>query len=230
VGEWRDMHCRIEGPAVNELQRIFARIWKKSTKEDITDEKYYRGKPAGNKMIGIVNREPRVTNKLMRQFYVHAIDDAQDSIRIINPYFTLVPSIKKALKRALRRGVKVEVMVSAKSDVPLTPDVVHRNAHILMKHGAEVWFYLPGFHHSKIMMVDGRFCTVGSSNLDARSMRFDFEENALILNRETTKELDAMFDRDKQKSLRMTEEEWKHFNSRWHKFCGWFGSLLTPWL
>ena len=80
------------------------------------------------------------------------------------------------------------------------------------------------------MTVDGRFCTVGSANLDARSMRFDFEENALILSRETTKELDAMFDRDTHNSLRMTEEEWKQFNSRWHKFCGWFGTLLTPWL
>jgi cardiolipin synthase len=121
-------------------------------------------------------------------------------------------------------------MVSAKSDVPLTPDVVHHNAYKLMQKGAEVWFYLPGFHHSKIMMVDGRFCTVGSSNLDARSMRFDFEENALILNCEITKELDDMFDRDTKNSLRMTEEEWKRFNSRWHKFCGWFGTLLTPWL
>ncbi len=230
VGEWRDMHCRIEGPAVNDLQTIFARIWKKTTKEDISDPKYYRAIPSGNKEIGIINREPRVTNRLMRQFYIQAIDDAQDSIRIINPYLTLVPSIKKALKRAIRRGVKLQIMVSAKSDVPLTPDVVHRNAYKLMKKGAEVWFYLPGFHHSKIMMVDGRFCTIGSANLDARSMRFDFEENALIINREITKELDDMFDRDTKNSLRLTEEEWKRFNSRWHKFCGWFGTLLTPWL
>ena len=230
VGEWRDMHCRIEGPVVNELQTIFARIWKKSTKEDVADAKYYQGKPAGDKMIGILNREPHVTNKIMRKFYVNAIDLSQDSIRIINPYLTLIPCVKKALKRAIRRGVKLEVMVSAKSDIPLTPDVVLRNAHKLMKKGAHVWIYQPGFHHSKIMMVDGRFCTVGSTNLDARSLRFDFEENALIINRETTKELDNMFDRDKQKSILLTEEVWDRTQSRWHKFCGWFGSLLTPWL
>ena len=230
VGEWRDMHCRIEGPVVNELQTIFARIWKKSTGEDLTDRKYYRGTPAGDKMAGILNREPNVTNKIMRTFYVKAIDNAQDSIRIINPYLTLVPSVKKALKRAIKRGVKLEVMVSAKSDIPLTPDVVLSNAHKLMKRGAVVWIYQPGFHHSKIMMVDGRFCTVGSTNLDARSLRFDFEENALIINRETTQELDAMFDRDKQKSVLLTEEEWDRFQSRWHKFCGWFGTFLTPWL
>ena len=230
VGEWRDMHCRIEGSAVNDLQEIFARIWKKATGEEVTAPKYYSGEPSGNKMVGIVNREPRTTNKIMRQFYVNAIDDAQDSIKLINPYFTLIPCIKKALKRAIKRGIKVEIMVSAKSDIPLTPDVVFRNAHKMMELGANVWLYQPGFHHSKIMMVDGRFCTVGSTNLDARSLRFDYEENALIVNRETTKELDDMFDRDKQKSVLLTEEEWDRFRTGWQKFRGWFGSLLTPWL
>ena len=230
VGEWRDMHCRIEGSAVNDLQEIFARIWKKATGEKVTAPKYYSGEPSGNKMVGIVNREPRTTNKIMRQFYVNAIDDAQDSIKLINPYFTLIPCIKKALKRAIKRGIKVEIMVSAKSDIPLTPDVVFRNAHKMMELGANVWLYQPGFHHSKIMMVDGRFCTVGSTNLDARSLRFDYEENALIVNRETTKELDDMFDRDKQKSVLLTKEEWNRFRTGWQKFRGWFGSLLTPWL
>lgn len=230
VGEWRDMHCRIEGSAVNDLQEIFARIWKKSTKEDVGAPKYYKAQPSGNKTIGIINREPRVTNKIMRRFYVHAIDAAQDYIKLINPYFTLIPSVKKALKRAIKRGIKVEIMVSAKSDIPLTPDVVYRNAHKMMKLGAEVWLYQPGFHHSKIMMVDGLFCTVGSTNLDARSLRFDYEENALIVNRETTKELDDMFDRDKSESVLLTEEEWDKFRTPWQKFRGWFGSLLCPWL
>lgn len=230
VGEWRDMHCRIEGSAVNDLQEIFARIWKKATNETVTASKYYHTEPSGNKMVGIINREPRTTNKIMRQFYVNAIDDAQDSIKLINPYFTLIPCIKKALKRAIKRGIKVEIMVSAKSDIPLTPDVVFRNAHKMMELGANVWLYQPGFHHSKIMMVDGRFCTVGSTNLDARSLRFDYEENALIVNRETTKELDDMFDRDKQKSVLLTKEEWNRFRTGWQKFRGWFGSLLTPWL
>jgi cardiolipin synthase len=99
-----------------------------------------------------------------------------------------------------------------------------------MKRGAIVWLYQPGFHHSKIMMVDGRFCTVGSTNLDARSLRFDYEENALILDRPTTLELDQMFDRDKQKSVMLTEEEWERFRTPWQKFRGWFGHLLCPFL
>ena len=244
VGEWRDMHCRIEGGAVNQLQLIFARIWKKTTGEDIYNQKYFRAyqpepfsglKPdttptAGHKVVGIVNREPHTTKEAMRKLYVQAIDDAQKSIRIINPYFTLRPCITKALTRALKRGIKVEIMVSAKSDIPLTPDCVFYQAHKMMKRGATVWLYQPGFHHSKIMMVDERFCTVGSTNLDARSTRFDYEENALILDRHTTKELNDMFDRDIQNSILLTPEYWNEWRTGWQKFRGAFAHLLAPFL
>ena len=78
------------------------------------------------------------------------------------------------------------------------------------------------------MMVDGLFCTVGSANLDARSMRFDYEENALILDKGTTRELDIMFHQDRQKSILLTEEEWNRFRTPWQKFRGWFAHLLKP--
>ena len=171
VGEWRDMHCRIEGPAVNELQQIFLRMWKRVTKETITDTKYFQGKPAGNKMVGIANREPHTSNEIMRRFYVHALDAAQDSIKLVNPYFAPTSSVIKALKRCAERGVKMDILMSSKYDIPLMPDVVIYNMKKLAKRGARIWRYRPGFHHSKIMMVDGKFCTVGSTNLDARSLR-----------------------------------------------------------
>jgi cardiolipin synthase len=230
VGEWRDMHCRIEGPVVNELQDIFARIWQKVTKEQLSNPKYYRGKDKGDMTVGIVNREPNKTNKIMRQLYINALDDAQDSIQIINPYFTLTPSVKKAIHRAIDRGVKVDILVSAKSDIPLTPDAVYYNVHKLMKRGANIWLYQPGFHHSKIMMVDGKFCTVGSTNLDARSLRFDYEVNALIVNTKITQELQDMFIRDTKKSVKLTPEEWNNFRTGWQKFRGWFANLLSPFL
>ena len=244
VGEWRDMHCRIEGDAVNELQKIFMRIWNRVTGENVSGMKYYRGgtltkfeglKPdttytAGQKMVGIINREPHYTPAIMRDFYINAIDQAQDSIKIINPYFTLIPKVTRALTRAIRRGVKVEIMLSAKSDIPLTPDCAYYQAHKLMKRGAIVWMYKPGFHHSKIMMVDGLYCTVGSTNLDARSLKCDFEENAVIIDKATTKELDDMFARDTQKSFLLTPESWDKFRTGWQKFRGWFAHLLAPFL
>ena len=244
VGEWRDMHCRIEGDAVNELQAIFLRIWNRTTGQHVSGAKYFRGgtltrfeglKPdttytRGRKMVGIINREPGITPKIMRKFYVNAINQARDSIHIINPYFTLIPTVTRALTRAIRRGVKVEIMLSSKSDIPLTPDCALYQARKLMKRGARVWLYKPGFHHSKIMMVDGLYCTVGSTNLDARSLKCDFEENAVIIDKATTRELDDMFWRDKQKSFEMTDETWDEFRTGWQKFRGWFSHLLQPFL
>lgn len=245
VGSWRDMHCRIEGSEVNTLQRIFLKIWKKVTGETVSGAKYYRGflnadyimglKPdtsatAGQKMVGIINREPKISNKIIRRFYIDAINDAQDSIKIVNPYLTLSNKLKKSLRKAIKRGVNVEIMVSTHSDIPLTPDCVFYNVHKLMKHGAEVWMYEPGFHHTKIIMVDGKFCTVGSANLNARSLRFDYEENAVIIDKSTTHELEQMFEQDKSESFMLTPQSWNEFRTPWKKFVGWFAHLLSPWL
>lgn len=130
VGEWRDMHCRIEGDEVNTLQDIFLKMWNKVSKQNIGGEKYYRGyndeeafsglKPdtcatAGRKMVGIINREPRTTNGIIKKFYTDAINGAKDSIKLVNPYFTLNRTLKRALRNAVKRGVKVEIMVSEKA-------------------------------------------------------------------------------------------------------------------
>jgi len=244
VGEWRDMHCRIEGGAVSQLQMIFVRMWKKVTGEDIWDQKYFRAyqpveitglKPdttqtAGHKKVGIINREPQTTNEIIRTFYINAFNSAKDSIKLINPYLTLNRKVKKAIKNALKRGVKVEILVSAHSDIPLTPDCVFYNVHKLMKKGADVWLYQPGFHHSKVIMVDGRYCTVGSANLNSRSLSWDYEENAVIVDKPTTKQLDDMFDNDKKQSIYLTPEYWDEFRTPWKKFVGWLAHLLTPFL
>ena len=227
VGEWRDMHCRIEGPAVNELQAIFIRMWKRVTKEELTDPKYFQGKAAGNKMVGIANREPHTSNEIMRRFYVKALDSAQDSVKIVNPYFAPTSSVIKALKRCAERGVKMDILISSKYDVPLMPDVVIYNMKKLSKRGARIWRYRPGFHHSKIMMVDGKYCTVGSTNLDARSLRFDYEINALIMDPEVTHQLEDKFIQDTEKCDYMSTEDLKKCQNTWHKFKGWFGHLLT---
>ncbi|MCD8282805.1 MAG: phospholipase D-like domain-containing protein, partial [Prevotella sp.] len=146
VGEWRDMHCRIEGTEVNTLQTIFAAIWLRVSGERLTDAKYFcGGAPAerfadlvqdttatsGAKQVGIINREPRRSPKVIRRFYLDAINASQSNIKIINPYFTLSHRLKKAMKRAARRGVKVEIMLSVASDIPLTPDCGFYNAHKL---------------------------------------------------------------------------------------------------
>lgn|SRR5574344_154226 len=242
VGSWRDMHCRIEGSAVNQLQTIFLRIWNKVSKENIHGAQYYQSydslsfhglRPdttanARHKMVGIVNREPLITNTIIRKLYLTAINSARHHIQIINPYLTLNHSLKKALREAVKRGVKVEIMVSSHSDIPLTPDCVFYNVHRLMKHGADIYLFNEGFHHSKIMMIDDNLCTVGSANLNSRSLNFDYEENALIVDPGTTKELSDMFERDKENSTYMTPQTWHQFRNSWQRFRAWFAHLLTP--
>ena len=246
VGEWHDMHCRIEGTEVNTLQKIFLKIWNRTTKQNVSGPQYYRGlgdtsyfeglKPdtcqsKGTKMVGIINREPHTASTdIIRTFYINALNNAKDSVKLITPYFTPNRKLRKAMSNAVKRGVKVEMMLSVKSDIPLTPDCGFYYAHKLMKRGANIWLYQPGFHHSKIMMVDGRLCTVGSTNLDARSTRFDYEENAVIIDSCTTRELDDMFERDKKESVYLTEKTWKQFRTPWQRFRGWFAHLLSPFL
>ena len=247
VGEWHDMHCRIQGEEVNTLQSIFLKIWNKTAKQNIGGINYYHAcakadyithnlkqdetASAFKKRVGIINREPNLTPKILRTFFLSAIDNAQDSIKIINPYFTLSHKLKKALRKALKRGVKVEILISRNSDIPLTPDCGFYNAHKLMKRGAKVWVFEGGFHHTKIIMVDGKFCSVGSTNLDARSLRFDYEENAVILDYETTKQMDAVFEHDKlTRSFLLTKETWNNWQTRCKKTKGWFAHLLAPWL
>lgn len=245
VGEWHDMHCRIEGDAVNELQRIFLRTWNKTARQNISGPQYYRGlgdisyfhglkadscHSHGRQQVGIINREPRISNTIIRDFYTSAIQSAKDSIKLINPYFTLNRSIKKALAEAVKRGVKVDIMLSVRSDEPLTPDCGFYNAHKLMKKGCNLWMFKPGFHHTKVIMVDGRFCTVGSANLDARSLRFDYEENAVIIDACITAQLDRLFDSQKSESFKLTPANWKEWRTPWQRFRGWFAHLLSAWL
>ena len=243
VGEWHDMHCRIEGDEVNTLQNIFIKIWNKVTKQHLSGAKYYRTdrphttfvdlkRPTvnslNNMMVGIINREPRTSNAIIRKFYTTAIDVAKDSIQIINPYFTLNRAIKKAIKRAIKRGVKVDIMLSVRSDIPLTPDCGFYNAHQLMKRGCNIWMYMPGFHHTKVIMVDGLFCTVGSANLNSRSLNFDYEANAVIVNKEVTQELCNLFNAEKKESFLLTPKKWNDMRTPWKKFVGWFAHLLAP--
>lgn len=246
VGSWHDMHCRIDGGAVNELQAIFLRIWNKVSGQNIQGAKYYRSiydngdysqglkadttRTKGRKMVGIINREPRTSSEIIRTFYISAINAAQDSIKLINPYLTLNHSIRKALRKAVSRGVKVEILISTRSDIPLTPDCGFYNAHQLMKQGCKVWMYTPGFHHTKIILVDGKCCTVGSANLNARSLSWDMEANAVIMDSCTTKELDDLFEQNKQDSFLLTEAAWDKWRTPWQKFRGWFAHLLAPFL
>ena len=232
VGKWRDMHMRVEGPAVSELQKIFLDMWKVVTKENLMQEPAYFPEPVSVRdsvEMAIVDRYPGRTPELIRHAYVSSINAAEHKIQLINPYFVPTHSIKKALKKAIDRGIEVEIMISSKSDIPFTPDASLYFAYKLVKRGAKVYLYNGGFHHSKIMMVDNSFCTLGSANLNSRSLRYDYEVNAFMFNEEVTDELIQMFEDDKLSSTPLTKEVWKQ-RTPWKRFVGWFANLFAPFL
>ncbi|MBQ8593441.1 MAG: cardiolipin synthase [Bacteroidaceae bacterium] len=237
IGAWRDMHMRVEGPAVDDLQKIFLSMWEKATDQSLEGDIYFPVKTDSFDLpptidsvdVAIVDRVPHQLPKLMREVYSQAILEATDKIELINPYFVPTRKVRKALKKAIDKGVDVQIMISSKSDIPFTPDASMHVAHKLMKRGATVYLYDGGFHHSKVMMVDDDFCTVGSTNLNSRSLRYDYEVNAFIFDERVTAELSEMFNDDKKNSTLMTPEYWKK-RSAWRKFVGWFANLLTPFL
>ena len=233
-GEWRDMHVRIEGNAVHQMQDIFIDMWKKCTKEEIKGEEYFPYKHIPhtneqNKSVAIVDRYPRKPPKIMRRTYAHAIENAASVGQIINPYFTPTPIIRKAIENAVEKGVKVEIMIPGKSDIKFSPDAAFYIANKLRKKGADIYIFNGGFHHSKIMMVDSIYSTIGSTNLNSRSLFYDYEINAFIFNDEETKELMDIFEEDKKNSTLLTKEMYKK-RSLWKKFVGWFAHLFTPFI
>lgn len=234
LGQWRDMHMRIEGSAVNDLQDIFLGIWNKETKQHIGGKEYYNemevvADSTQGITVAIVDRVPKKTPRAISHAYAASIESAQENIRIINPYFVPTKSIKKALYGALKKGVHVEIMASSKADIIFTPDASMYKLHKLMKRGADIYLYDGGFHHSKIMMVDSTFCTVGTANLNSRSLRYDYETNAFIFDPTITAELDEQFNEDIKHCTQMTPAYWKK-RKPFKKFVGWFANLFTPFL
>ena len=261
IGEWHDIHMRLEGPVVSKLQDIFLKMWNKETKQQVQSELRTQvadmtvertpvddqpedevaqmplekriemvGKRTHEEVdIAIVDRAPGKTSDAIRKVYVKALDSAEEHVQIVNPYFVPTNSVRRAIKRALKRGVEVEIMIPARSDIGFTPETGELVAYRLMKKGAKVYLFDGGFHHSKVMMVDSTFCTVGTANLDSRSLRYDYETNAFIFDKGTTDELSTMFEHDKQNSHLLDKEYWRK-RSKWKKFVGWFGNLLTPFL
>ena len=231
IGPWHDMHMRVEGPAVNELHSIFCRMWYKETGEYLNGTKYFPSEHIADDSLrlAVIDRHPPHSSDAIRDMFAEMFNTAQKKVLLISPYFVPTHKVRKALKDAIDRGVEVQILLSAKSDIPLTPEASHYVGNNLAKRGAKVFLFHGGFHHTKIMMVDDLYCTVGSSNMDARSLRCDYEVNVVIFSKKVTAELTRLFNEQLKTSTRIEKGYWKT-RSVGKRFQGWFGNLLTPFL
>lgn len=211
VGDWLDMHIRMHGSCVAEYERLFAEMWHKVTGERMNAADYAGPDRSTDKILmGVVARKPGRESGLMRKAYAEAIDAARHNVRIVNAYPLLTRTVRRALYRALKRGVKVEIMLSANNDQQLTPDITAIQMKKLMDRGADIFYFEGGFHHAKVMMVDDTYCTVGSANLDARSLMFDYEINAFMFDKGVTDRLYDVYAFDKRsRCTLLTPENFK---------------------
>lgn len=231
TGPWRDMQARYEGTVVDEFERIFARIWEKTTHEHL-DADYYKAAShlTGEKVVSIVNREPKLSPRQIRQSYIKILQSARNEVRIVNPYPTNTHSVRRAMRKALDRGLRLKIMVSTKMDNRFTPEIIAIQMNNMMRRGAEVYYYEGGFHHSKVLTVDDEFCSIGTANLDGRSMRFDYEVNTVVFDPEVTRQLNDIFDNDVKNSQLLTRQNYKKLFSRKRRFVGRVFQFLKAFL
>ena len=228
IGCWGDMHACLRGPIVEEYQRLFADMWYKETGERLDslayrnpDAKLYHELQGGYEAF-VVDREPGKKSARIRQGYISCLENAQERVRIINPYVILVSSVRKALRECIQRGVEVEILLGHKGDNLISEVSTAREVYNLARRGAKVWLCQECFHHDKVMVVDDTLCTVGTANLDARSLSYDYEINAYFFSPEYCRELNRYFEEHRKLSVMLTEDNWKELYPRKKRRIGWW--------
>lgn len=228
IGKWADMHARLEGPIVDEYQRLFADMWYKETGEYLDSLAYrspevhlYDKLKEGYEAF-VVDREPGKKSARIRQSYISCLDNAQERVRIINPYVILVSSVRKALRRCIERGVEVEILLGHKGDNLISEVSTAREIYNLARRGAKVWLCKECFHHDKVMIIDDELCTVGTANLDARSLSFDYEVNAYFFSPEYCRQLNEYFNQHLCSAVMLTDQNWKELYPRSKRRLGWW--------
>lgn len=212
-GFWRDTHLYIKGDAINSLELRFLLDFRFASKKDfLIEDKYFpERKEIGKSGIQIVTSGPDSQWCSIRNTYLRMINKAKNSIYIETPYFVPDQSILDALKIASLSGINVKIIIPCKPDHPFVYWASKSYIWELMESGIECYTYNNGFIHSKMLSVDGKVCTVGTANLDIRSFNLNFEVNAVIYDKETTKIIDNYFLEDLKYSTMLTREL---YNSR----------------
>ena len=207
--EWRDMHFRVRGPVVNQLQAAFNDHWFDTAGEVLQGKDFFPLQaPAGNMAArGFISSPGR--NRSGAEWMYHlTIASAQHSLLIENAYFLPNAPMVDALCAAAQRGVKVQIILPGEH---MDQKAVHRASrkrwNKLLTAGVEIYEYLPSMIHSKLLIADGLFCSVGSTNLDPRSLWINDEANLDILDVGMARELTAIFQKDLQQSVKVLDAE-----------------------
>ncbi len=232
LGFWRDTHLKIEGDAVVMLNTVFSTDWYfVSGKQKLSDyDKYFPPTKVSEEVpIQIASSGPDSDWASIMQAFFSAITRAKKYIYISSPYFLPNQAILTALKVAALSGIDVRVMIPSRSDSKIVYWATRSYIGELLEAGIHVYLYKRGFNHSKVIMIDGEFSSVGTANMDMRSFEDNFEVTAIMYDRKIAKELEDYFMHDLAGSIKMTLELWNS-RSRLHSIYEALSRLLSPLL
>lgn len=206
---WRDTHLRLEGESVRSLQAIFLLDWNYAGQTEDYDLRYFpENTVTDRKLVQIVASGPDSDWESIMQAYFAAIATATQYVYISTPYFLPNQSILTALKTAALSGIDVKLLLPERNDSWMVWRSSRSYVNELLEAGVHIYFYLKGFTHSKLMIVDDVFSSVGTANMDIRSFNQDFEANALIYDEEITRQLKQDFEEDIENSKEILIAEW----------------------
>ncbi len=220
---------RVEGDAVAGIQGTFVENWLESSGEVLSGPEYFRSDgPKGHATAMVVNSSPsQGLSTPARILYQALLGGARKSILITTPYFLPDKGAMRALLEARQRGVEVSILVPNKrNDHTLTRAASCTFYGELLKAGAQVYEYQPSMLHEKVMVVDGAWTVVGSTNFDSRSFVLNDEVNLAAFDPDLARTMTGQFQQDLKEAKRITYDDWRH-RSPWERAFGWIGWLMS---
>ena len=227
--EFRDTHIRLEGPAAAELEYFFLQTWRRGGGAKIDSKQYGGDGRRPDPLVQVVTSDERRRRHSIRMEYLGAIRGARERILITNPYFLPTIRILHEFGEAAKRGVDVRIMVAGTTDVRAVLYASRSIYEVLLNAGVRMFEWRGRVLHAKTATIDGRWSTVGSSNLDYQSLRQNLEVNAIIKGRELAGALERMFEDDLTHCEEIIPERWMR-RSMLTKAVSWTAYLLRDWL
>ena len=202
----QDLHFRIEGPVVSQLAEAFADDWAFVTDEEL-DVGARPPEPANynGPMARVIDSGPDEDLEKVEFAVLQAVACAGTTIAVMTPYFLPDERLITALSLAAMRGVAVDLIVPEKSNHALVDWATHTNIGPLLMDGVRIWRSPPPFHHTKMMVVDGEWCLIGSCNWDIRSFRLNFELCMEVYDRKLATELTTLMEQNRGRALTQAE-------------------------
>lgn len=215
-GHWRDSHFRVEGPAAAQMQAVFLDNWIKTTGHVLHGEDYFpQIEPAGDGAAQVFSSSPTGGSDSMQQMYLLSITAASRSIDLAMAYFVPDEITRDALIAALRRGVRIRIIVPGPHNDAETVRQSSRGLWgELLQAGASIHEYQPTMFHCKMMIVDQLLVSVGSTNFDDRSFKLNDEANLNIYDAGFARRQTEVFEQDLQRSRQITFEQWQNRPSK----------------